>query len=125
MRQEQVVALQRLQKFEFNDTAEIIEAFLEFAEATFRTLDDGRVNFGDAGAWIMVFGPVQRAIDNAADAIRELATATDTQFEEMFAAAAANFDLVNNQVETDVKGITKGLLHAVRIYARGKYQAAA
>lgn len=125
MRTNQLVALNRLQQSEFNDTQEIVEGVLEFVEAGFETLEDGKVNFGDAGAWIMIFGPVQRAIDEGKDSIRELATMSDEQFDETFEKGAAGFDLRDNSLEHDIKGVAKGLLHGVRIMARSRYQKAA
>lgn len=125
MRKDQLAVITRLQNSDFNDTKEIVEAVLAVTQASFATLADGKIGFADAAVWIMVFGPIQRAIDQGQDIFRELAGMANDAFDATFEEAAANFDLVDNSTEHDVKGMAKGILHVVRIYSRRSMKAVA
>ena len=64
-------------------------------------------------------------VDNCCDSFWELSIIDIEQFEVSLERGQANFELANAELDADITGIAKGILHGLRIYARGKYANAA
>lgn len=102
----------------FNDYQEIATATLETVEAGFRMFPGKQFDWSRIGILVGLFGVINAGIDNSQDMFRELAEISDIEFDDTFELAASGFDLVDDPLEHDIKGIAKGVFHGIRIASR-------
>ena len=102
----------------FNDFQEIATATLETVEAGFRMFPGKQFDWSRIGILVGLFGVINAGIDNSQDMFRELAEISDTEFDNTFELASAGFDLENDPLEHDIKGLAKGVFHGIRMASR-------
>ncbi len=128
MKDEQLQVMQQLQ-FQVQDATnfqELTTAVLETGEAFANTFGDKKVDWTDAGFFLALPGVIQRGLDDADQIVPELGNISDQDFDLAYVKAAASFEITGKpELTTDIKGVVKGVMHGVRIYARTKVRAAA
>lgn len=114
-------SVQKLQNLDdFNDFGEIVTAGLEIVEAGFELFLGGSFNPAKLGILFALYGVVKDGVEESKDMYRELGVITDEEFDAKFSEASAGFNLVDNSLEHDIKGVAKGVFHVMRIAAREK-----
>lgn len=108
---------------DFNDFEEIVEGVLETVEAGFNLFKDGKFDFTRLGALLGLYSILKLAVEDSKDMFRELAIISDVEFDASFAKASNGFDLENNMLEHDIKGLAKGVCHVIRMASRSKLNA--
>jgi|GEM_PF-3656115 len=105
---------------------ELTTATLETGEAFANAFGDKKVDWSDAGFFLVLPGVIQRGLEDSDQIIPELSTISDDDFEIAFVKAAASFEITGKpELTTDLKGIVKGIMHGIRIFARSKAPAEA
>lgn len=108
------------------DFEELVTASLEIGEAFAKTFQDKRVDWNDAGYFLVLPGIVQKALDGSENILPQIGFASNTEFDESYEAAASGFEIPGKpELTHDIKGLVKGGFHGARIYARSKSAAAA